>query len=178
MQLQHCIKGFLRSSVFLPTGRFCSIDHEEERRGFSNLCGEGPDPQHQGIGSSVALVGCTLHDWGKKRVEVVGVKGSVPIPDGSEGSQLYPIVHLPGSPNPHHQCHRGGSLSQPITYQPTFQVLGVSLPTTLGLPRHQMHLPITLAWTSSPLRYLSRAKATSEAEGIPEAESGWSPDST
>lgn len=35
-----------------------------------------------------------------------------------------------------------------------------SLPTTLGLPRHQVHPPITLAWTSSRLRYLSKAKAT------------------
>lgn len=68
----------------------------------------------------------------------------------------------------HHQSHRGGSLSQPVPSQPTFQVLGV-LAHHLGLPRHRVHLPITRAWPSSLLRCLLRAKATLEAEGIPEA---------
>lgn len=62
---------------------------------------EGPDPRCGGIGSSVALMGGTLHGLGQKGVEVVGVTGSVPFPDGSGRSQLYPIVHW--RPKPHHQ---------------------------------------------------------------------------
>ena len=63
MQLQH-IKGFLGTGIcFLPTGgKFRGTGHDKgEKGGFSDLFGEGPDPQCEGIGSSVALVGYTLH---------------------------------------------------------------------------------------------------------------------
>lgn len=59
MQLQH-IKGFLRTGkCFLPTGGSCRGLRRE--RGFLDKSGEGPDSQYEGIGSSVALVGCILH---------------------------------------------------------------------------------------------------------------------
>lgn len=61
-------------------------------------------------------------------------------------------ISLAISPNPTTGATVEGawpSLSHPN--QPTFQVLGV-LAHHFGLPRHQLHLPITPTWTSSPLR--------------------------
>lgn len=42
-------------------GDFAAQAMMKERGGFSDLFREGPDPQEEGFGSSVALVGCTLH---------------------------------------------------------------------------------------------------------------------
>lgn len=91
---------------------------------------------------------------------MVGAEGSVPIPDGSGGSQLHSLPIFPEAQTPPPGRLRRG-LAWPGTSQPTFQVLAV-LAYPCGRARTPgASPPVTLAWTSSPFRYLSRAKATS-----------------
>lgn len=97
------------------------------------------------------------------------MQGSVPMAVKGHNYTPSPLFWRP---KPHHQCHIGGSLSQPVTLQPTSKSGVPAHPW--GLPRHQVHLPVALAWTPSLLGYLFRAKATLEAKGVPEAESCWS----
>lgn len=80
-------------------------------------------------------------------------------------------------PKPSHHCHLGGSPSQPVTSQSTFQVLQV-LAHHFRFAKTPGASPKYPGLNCHPLRYLFRAKATLEAEGTPEAESCWAPEST
>lgn len=163
MQLQYCIKTFLRiGKCLLPSeGRFCSIDQDREK-GASQSCLGGAGPQHEALAvCSPRRMYTPCMAEGRKGLRWWALKAQSPSQMAVKGHNCTP---LPSSwrPKPHHQCHLGGSLPQPVTSQPTFQVLGVPA-HHWGLPRHQVHLPVALAWTSasgtcSGLRPLGRLK--------------------
>lgn len=158
--------------MLCPAGHCAAQTTAKRGERGSSAVGRGWAPPE-----AVAVVQACGRDpaWLRKEgTEVVGAEGSVPIPDGSGGSQLHSLPIFPGAQTPPPGRLRRG-LAWPGTSQPTFQVL-VVLAYPCGRARTPGASPQS-PWPGppAPSGTCPGLKSHLEAEEIPEAEVCWSP---
>lgn len=166
MQLQYCIKTFLRiGKCLLPSeGRFCSIDQDREK-GASQSCLGGAGPQHEALAvCSPRRMYTPCMAEGRKGLRWWALKAQSPSQMAVKGHNCTPLpLFLEAqTPSPVPPWREPAPTCNIATYLPS---LRGSCPP-LGFAKTPGASPSRPGLDFSLLRYLFRAKATWEAEGI------------